>query len=94
MRGPPHQPHSANPPGDPAGSSSVAGKREFGCLLTLDGKGTEAGGGDAPGARDEIPLQPVETMERTSIEVYGGADIQLQTLEDPKLEQMCAQRRM
>ena len=47
--------------------------------------------GGAPGARAEIPLQPVvKTMVRQAVplqpmEVYGGADIHLQPVEDPML---------
>ncbi|KAM9590862.1 uncharacterized protein ACIBXB_005912 [Morphnus guianensis] len=49
----------------------------------------EGGGGDAPGARAEIPLHPmVKTMVRQAVplqlmEVHGGADIHLQPMEDP-----------
>ncbi|PKU42521.1 protein pxr1-like [Limosa lapponica baueri] len=39
----------------------------------------EGGGGGVPGTRAEIPLQPVR--------VNGGADIHLQPVEDPTLEQ-------
>ncbi|GAB0183577.1 E3 ubiquitin-protein ligase MARCHF3 [Grus japonensis] len=46
----------------------------------------EGGGGGAPGARVEIPLQPME--------VHGGADIHLQPMQDPMLEQVDAQRRL
>lgn len=65
---------TANPPGCSAGSISVPGNSsqvshslEVVWLFTyfVDGKGTEAGEGDAPGARVEIPLQAVEkAMER------------------------------
>ena len=60
----------------------------------------EGGGGGAPGARAEIPLQPmVKTMVRQAVplqpmEVNGGADIHLQPVEDPTLEQVDAQRRL
>ncbi|GAB0183117.1 hypothetical protein GRJ2_000777000 [Grus japonensis] len=61
----------------------------------------EGGGGGAPGARAEIPLQqPVEkTMVRQAVplqpmEVNGGADIHLQPMEDPTPEQVDAQRRL
>ncbi|KAK4810707.1 hypothetical protein QYF61_007681 [Mycteria americana] len=53
----------------------------------------EGGGGSAPGAGAEIPLQPVvKTMVRQVVllqpmEVHGGADIHLQPLEDPTPEQ-------
>ena len=53
----------------------------------------EGGGGGAPGTGAEIPLQPVvKTMVRQAVplqpmEVHGGADIHLQPLEDPTLEQ-------
>ncbi|GAB0205660.1 AN1-type zinc finger protein 5-like [Grus japonensis] len=56
----------------------------------------EGGAGDAPGARAEIPLQPLEkTMLRQAVplqpmEVHGGADIHLQPMEDPMLEQVDA----
>ena len=49
----------------------------------------EGGGGGAPGATAEIPLQPVvKTMVRQAVplqpmEVNGGADIHLQPMEDP-----------
>ena len=54
----------------------------------------EGGGGGAPGAGAEIPLQPVvKTMVRQAVplqpmEVNGGADIHLRPMEDPTLEQM------
>ena len=60
----------------------------------------EGGGGGAPGARAEIPLQPmVKTMVRQAVplqpmEVNGGADIHLQHMEDPTWEQVDAQRRL
>ena len=60
----------------------------------------EGGGGGAPGARVEIPLQPVvKTMVRQVVplqpmEVHGGADIHLQSVEDPMLEQVDARRRL
>ncbi|GAB0205507.1 acid sphingomyelinase-like phosphodiesterase 3b [Grus japonensis] len=56
----------------------------------------EGGGGGAPGARAEIPLQPLEkAMVRQAVplqpmEVYGGADIHLQPVEDPIPEQVDA----
>ena len=56
----------------------------------------EGGGGDAPGAKAEIPLQPVgKTMVRQAVslqprEVHGGADIYLQPGEDPTPEQVGA----
>ncbi|GAB0208689.1 acid sphingomyelinase-like phosphodiesterase 3b [Grus japonensis] len=49
----------------------------------------EGGGGGTPGARADIPLQPmVKTMVRQAVplqpmEVNGGADIHLQPVEDP-----------
>ena len=58
----------------------------------------EGGGGGAPGARAEIPLQPlVKTMVRQAVplqpmEVNGGADIHLQPVEDPTPEQVDARR--
>ena len=48
---------------------------------SADTKGREGGGGGAPGARAEIPLQPVgKTMVRQAVplqpmEVQGGADM-------------------
>ena len=54
------------------------------------------GGGGAPGARAEIPLQPlVKTMVRQAVplqpmEVHGGADTHLQPMEDPTPEQVDA----
>ncbi|KAK4832478.1 hypothetical protein QYF61_023525 [Mycteria americana] len=54
----------------------------------------EGGGGGAPGARAEIPLQPmVKPMVRQavplqSMEVNGGADLHLQPTEDPTPEQV------
>ena len=60
----------------------------------------EGGGGGAPGAGAEIPLQPmVKTMVKQAVplqpmEVHGGADIYLQSMEDPTLEQVDAQRRL
>ena len=56
----------------------------------------EGGGGGAPGAGAEIPLQPVgKTMVRQAVplqpmEVHGGADIHLQPMEDPTPEQVDA----
>ncbi|GAB0179334.1 acid sphingomyelinase-like phosphodiesterase 3b [Grus japonensis] len=56
----------------------------------------EGGGGGAPGAGAEIPLQPVEkTMVRQAVprqpmEVHGGADSHLQPMEDPMPEQVDA----
>ena len=60
----------------------------------------EEGGGGAPGAGAEIPLQPmVKTMVRQAVplqpmEVHGGADIHLQPVEDPMPEQVDARRRL
>ncbi|GAB0182452.1 epimerase family protein SDR39U1 [Grus japonensis] len=54
----------------------------------------EEGGGGASGAGAEIPLQALEkTMVRQAVplqpmEVHGGADIHLQSVEDPKPEQV------
>ena len=54
----------------------------------------EGGGGGAPGARAEIPLQPVvKTMVRQAVplqptEVHGGADIHPQPMEHPMPEQV------
>jgi len=52
----------------------------------------EVGGGDAPDVKAELfPLQPVtETVVRQAVplqpmEVYSGADIHLQPMEDPML---------
>ncbi|GAB0187156.1 epimerase family protein SDR39U1 [Grus japonensis] len=56
----------------------------------------EGGAGGSPGTGAEIPLQPLEkTMVRQAVplqpmEVYGGADIYLQPLEDPTPEQVDA----
>ena len=56
----------------------------------------EGGGGDAPGTRAEIPLQPVvKTMVRQAVplqpmKVHSGADIHLQPVEDPTPEQVDA----
>ena len=68
---------------------------------SADTKVSEEGeGGGAPGAGAEIPLQPmVKTMVRQAVplqpmEVHGGADIHLQPMEDPTLEQMDARRRL
>ena len=53
----------------------------------------EGWGGGAPGAGAEIPLQPVvQPMVRqlcpAPMEVHGGADLHLQPMEDPTLEQV------
>ncbi|PKU45158.1 protein pxr1-like [Limosa lapponica baueri] len=54
----------------------------------------EGGGGGAPGAGAEIPLQPVvntvmsEAVLLQPMEVYSGAHILLQPTEDPMLEQV------
>jgi len=60
---------------------------------SADTKVSEEGqGGGATGARAEIPLQPVvktmvtEAVRLQPIEVHGGADIHLQTTEDPTLK--------
>jgi len=63
---------------------------------SADTKVSQEGGGGAPGIRAEIPLQPVEqTMVRQAVplqpmEVHGGADLHLQPMEDPTLEQVDA----
>ena len=61
----------------------------------------EGGGGGAPGARAEIPLQPmVKTTARQAVplqtvEVHGArADIHLQPVEDSMPKQVDAQRRL
>ena len=68
---------------------------------SADTKVSEEGeGGGAPGTGAEIPLQPVvKTMVRQAVplqpmDVHGGADIHLQPVEDPTLEQVDAQRRL
>ncbi|GAB0183221.1 hypothetical protein GRJ2_000787400 [Grus japonensis] len=63
---------------------------------SADTKVSEEGGGQGgPGTRAEIPLQePIErTLVRQAVplqpmEVHGGADIHLQPMEDPTLEQV------
>ncbi|GAB0206670.1 hypothetical protein GRJ2_003132600 [Grus japonensis] len=64
---------------------------------SADTKVSEEGrGGGTPGTRAEIPLQPmVKTMVRQVVplqpmEVHGGADIHLQSMEDPMPEQVDA----
>ena len=58
----------------------------------------EGGGGRAPGARAEIPLQPMEqTMVRQAVllqlmEVHSGANIHLQSMENLMPEQVDVQR--
>ena len=60
----------------------------------------EGGGGDAPGAGAEIPLQLMgKTMVRQAVplqprEVHGGADLHLQPREDPTPEQVGSRRRL
>jgi len=60
----------------------------------------EGGGGCAPGAGAEIPLQPVEQTTvgqacvSAPLEVHGRADLHLQPGEDPMLEQVDARRRL
>jgi len=55
----------------------------------------DVGGGGAPGARAEVPLQPVmKTMVRQAVplqhmEVHGGAAVQLQPMEDPPPKAGC-----
>ncbi|GAB0207488.1 hypothetical protein GRJ2_003214500 [Grus japonensis] len=60
-----------------------------------DTKVSEEGeGGGAPGAGEKIPLQPVvksavmQVVPLQPMEVHGGADIHLQPVKDPTLEQM------
>ncbi|KAM9590913.1 uncharacterized protein ACIBXB_005945 [Morphnus guianensis] len=61
-----------------------------------DTKVSEGGGGGAPAAGAEIPLQlVVKTMVRQAVplqpmEVHGGADLHLQPVEDPTPEQVDA----
>jgi len=61
-----------------------------------DTKVSEGGGGGAPGARAEIPLQPEEkTTVRQAVplqpmEVHGGAYLHLQPVENPMMEQVDA----
>ena len=64
---------------------------------SADTKVSEEGGEGAPGAGAEIPLQPMvgKTMVRQAVslqpgEVHGGADLHLQPVEDPTLEQVGA----
>jgi len=58
------------------------------------------GGGGAPGTGAEIPLQPMgKTTVRQAVplqpmEVHGDADLHLQPMEDPTLEQVDACRRL
>ncbi|GAB0187535.1 AN1-type zinc finger protein 5-like [Grus japonensis] len=58
----------------------------------------EGGGGAAPGTGAEIPLQPmVKTMVRQAVPLQlmeddGGADIHLQPMKDPMLEQVDASK--
>ena len=66
-----------------------------------DTKVSEEGeGGVAPGTRAEVPLQPMvkatvrQAVPLQPMEVHGGADIHLQPMEDPMLEQVDAQRRL
>ena len=53
----------------------------------------EGGRGGAPGTRAEIPLQPMEktlvrqAVPQQSMKVHSEADIHLQTMADPMLEQ-------
>jgi len=60
----------------------------------------EGGGGGASGTGPEILLQfVVKTMVRQAapvqpMEVHGGADLHLRPVEDPKQEQVDAQRRL
>jgi len=64
-----------------------------------DTKVGEGGGGGAPDARADIPLQPVKTMVRQAVplqpmKVHGAADIYLQPVEDPTPEQVDARKRL
>ncbi|KAJ7401861.1 hypothetical protein BTVI_91911 [Pitangus sulphuratus] len=67
---------------------------------SADSKTNEEGGGDAPGTRAEIPLQSLvqsmvsQAVPLQSMEVYRGADIHLQPLEDPTPEEVGARRRL
>ena len=60
----------------------------------------EGGAGGAPGARAEVPLQPLEqTMVRQAVslqpmEAHRGAETHLQPGEDPTLEQGDTWRRL
>jgi len=68
---------------------------------SADTKVSKIGRGEgAPGARAEIPLQPVEkTMVKQAVplqpmEVHGGTNIHLHPVEDPVAQQVDAQRRL
>jgi len=74
---------------------AAGGRSENVSEITADTKVSEEGGGrGAPGTRAEISLQPMmNTMVRQAVplqpmEVHGGADIHLQPVEDPMLEQV------
>lgn len=54
----------------------------------------EQGGGGAPGAEAEIPLQSMVKTSLQHMEVHYGADIHLQATEDLMLEHMDAKRRL
>ena len=59
----------------------------------MNTKVREGEGGGAPGAGAEIPLLPmvktlvIQVVPLQHMEDHGGADIHLQTLEDPTPEQ-------
>jgi len=68
---------------------------------SADTKISEEGGGEgAPGATAEISLQLVEktivrqTVPLQPMKVHGGADIHLQPMENPTLEQVDAQMKL
>ena len=81
-------------------SSCVRGVTKCDRTSPADTKVKEGGGGGAPGARAEIPLQPVvKTLVRQAVAlqsrgVHGGADLHLQPGEDPTPEQVGSQRRL
>ncbi|PKU38822.1 protein pxr1-like [Limosa lapponica baueri] len=74
--------------GNPAGQQAERGVRICESNNSADTKvSEEGGGGDAPSARAEIPLQPVvKTMQ--PMEVHGGEDFHLQPMEDAMPEQI------
>ncbi|PKU39849.1 rna-directed dna polymerase from mobile element jockey-like [Limosa lapponica baueri] len=91
--------HPVKGPGSPWHNHLVT-LRAMDVLISKISVSEEEGGGGTPRARAKIPLQPVvKTVVRQAVplqpvEVHGGADIHLQPMKNPTLEQVDDQRRL